>query len=390
MNRQDARDRVVAVLPLIRGCALRLFAPEITTPFLLAAFMSRYLWLATAFFIIAGIAQNVRADDDPAATDARREQPRAVELPKGAFPKAVGFSPDSKTIACGIANGQGVVYFIDTEAGRVTSSLDSGDGGDEVAALGYSPKGDMLVTAERGGKIRLWNVATRELIRTAVDRTLEFHGLSVSPTGDLVATANRDGIVTVWKSDLSERVRSIRIARFGGAEPPFTSDGKAVYAIGPRVIYLWQHETNRTVAERTYGDESMNINEGVYPVSFDVSRGRDIAAIYESDGSLTFVDAATLRTVSKAQVADNAPPVFYGASIRFFADGKGVLVAGGREFCRTFAVDSKLRLSELTVFAAPAPKGHDALDVAISPDSRRAVVKSGKRLWIYSMPDLGK
>jgi WD40 repeat protein len=62
------------------------------------------------------------------------------------------FSPDSRTLAVGYVDG--VVGLWDVAAGKLLRSNDSG--AKEVYTLDWSPKGDLLVTAGREGKITLW------------------------------------------------------------------------------------------------------------------------------------------------------------------------------------------------------------------------------------------
>ncbi len=75
--------------------------------------------------------------------------------------------------------------------------------GDEqvVTALGYSPDGRLLASADQGGKVRLWDVKRSKELRVldAPKKTKDLETVVFSPDGCYLATAARDGLVHVWE-----------------------------------------------------------------------------------------------------------------------------------------------------------------------------------------------
>jgi WD40 repeat protein len=64
-----------------------------------------------------------------------------------------------------------------------------------VHTLSAGLGGTVLATAGEDGVIRLWDVASRELLRLMIGHSAPIHQLAFSPDGTVLASAGADGTV---------------------------------------------------------------------------------------------------------------------------------------------------------------------------------------------------
>ncbi|KAK3807576.1 MAG: hypothetical protein J3Q66DRAFT_417445 [Benniella sp.] len=110
------------------------------------------------------------------------------------------YSPDGKTFAVGLSNGDVREYSTSTwEKGRILSGHRRG-----VASIAYSPNGDRLISGSWDKTARLWNVEAGASIHTLSNNHEFVHGVAFSPCGSSFACGGDDYTVKVWDAGTGE------------------------------------------------------------------------------------------------------------------------------------------------------------------------------------------
>ena len=117
---------------------------------------------------------------------------RVAILQPGHYIRSVSFSPDGTLLATTGASNQ--LWDVAT---RQEITLEPKNRG---YSLSFSPDGALLAIGANG-PVRLWDVASRQLVATFVHPG-EVYDVSFSPDGTLLATGGSDGTVQLW--DVSE------------------------------------------------------------------------------------------------------------------------------------------------------------------------------------------
>ena len=155
----------------------------------------------------------------------------------GVIVPAVAFSPDGKMLASG--QGNGCIVLWDAATGKEVRTLK--EAADSTLALTFSPDGRLLAAAgpvewdkKRTNEVRIWSVASGQLLRTWPDTTTS---IAFTPDGKRLAILGTDGAVRLWElTGLKE-----------------AADPKADYGFG-RLIdqIIQQKKTDDQAAETLY------------------------------------------------------------------------------------------------------------------------------------------
>ena len=194
---------------------------------------------------------------------------------------ALGFAPDSKTVAAADATG-GIIRLWDTTTGQERLKIAVGDS--QVYALAFAPDGQMLATSqwhddrsrihengktvylfEYRGDVRLWDTATGKLRATfqhtpsrAVSR------MAMSPDGTMVAAVEcwaesggrqQKSEVSVWDV-ATARVRATITANCQVVG--FSPDGKLLVTAG-KSVELWDAASGKAVAMLPMGEGPLTV-----------------------------------------------------------------------------------------------------------------------------------
>jgi WD40 repeat protein len=170
---------------------------------------------------------------------------------------AVAFSPDGSTLA--VASVALPVRLWDVASGQVVRTLE-GQAGDVAFSIVFSPDGGLLAAGMHGGRVRLWEAASGHLAGTLeYGNDHDVHDVAFSPDGRLLASAGTDYAVRLWDVATGQVVHTLGTwdGLYGVA---FSPDGAIVASAGcDRTVKLWEVASGQLVRSLRHADEVMAV-----------------------------------------------------------------------------------------------------------------------------------
>jgi WD40 repeat protein len=322
----------------------------------------------------AGKAKNVPPDALARLGEERLRHPETVV--------ALSFSPDGKLLAS--ADKDGRVRLWDTATGRVRREWPAGTG----TAVAFTPDGKALAIGGKGKGVELWDPARGKKPNALPEAWGQ--KLAFGADGKALLCANTERGVVLWDVPTGREVR-----RFEMKEPPsaiaLSRDGKTVAADGNKCVLLWDAATGnqirtislpdgweglRSLALSPDGKVLAAAGEGLTPFAvWDVAKGELIEHNENAGGAVAF-DGSGKKLITGG-------PVFLWHTVRrevIFAMGSAnhqafavAISADGKTVACNSVRDDRIRLfdaetSEERILAG----GHNGpvQAVAVSPDGR--------------------
>jgi len=117
----------------------------------------------------------------------------------------VAISPDGKILASGSQHGTIKIWNLAT--GELIRTLSGHT--NSVNYVAISPDGRTLASGGGDGTIRIWNLATGEQIRTLSGHTNSVNSVAISPDGRTLASGGGDGTIRIWNLATGELIRTL-------------------------------------------------------------------------------------------------------------------------------------------------------------------------------------
>ena len=111
---------------------------------------------------------------------------------------------------------------------------------DWVTAVGFSPDGQFLATADRNGSLLLWETESGVFVQKLDGHTKAITSLQWRSDSRFFVTASEDGNVRVWNSRDPKPVKSWNAHKAGSLVAGFRRDGTIYSAGRDRLVKLWQ------------------------------------------------------------------------------------------------------------------------------------------------------
>jgi len=130
--------------------------------------------------------------------------------------EGLAFSPDSRRIALGSATGKILVY--EAASGKLLQSLAGHEGA--VTSLAFSPDSKILASGGQDGTLRLWDLQAGKESRLLDQQSYDVRGsslparigcIAISPDGNLLVTGDVGGMIRLYDMNTG-----VRVAAFPG------------------------------------------------------------------------------------------------------------------------------------------------------------------------------
>ena len=250
---------------------------------------------------------------------------------------SVAFSPDGMTLATGTFKKVDL-WDITTKKNIVTFG-----GLLDFFSVVFSPDGKTLAAGTQGNRVRLWNIATEELIATLHGHTADgsVHSVAFSPNGPLLASGSTDGMIYLWDMATRRNIATLEHTTMGWVNAvAFTPDGATLASgngawEGVRKVKLWDVATRRNIATLEV-HEFLRID--VTSVAFSPDGTTLVAAL--ENGWVQLWDVATRRNIVTLEGHTH-----YGESVSF--SPYGTMLASG-------AGDGTIMLWDMSKYVTPS------------------------------------
>lgn len=185
-------------------------------------------------------------------TPPRQEQVMVLTVPtdKTYTVTGVAFSPDGKILAS--THEEGAVRLWEVASGQVIKQIDSAAWARGIA---FSPDGELLAWCNKDN-VTLWEVETQSKFATISED--QGAALAFSPNGELLALARWDGTIRLWDITKSREVAIFTGHAYAIADVAFSPDGK-ILASGSNddTVKLWRVETGDQIVTLTHQTEDV-------------------------------------------------------------------------------------------------------------------------------------
>jgi WD40 repeat protein len=177
-------------------------------------------------------------------------------------------------------------YWLKWCLGTRLGTLKAHDGG--LLCTTVSPDDRFLVTADRKGVVKVWDLATKEPVASLRGHTNEVQRAVFSPDGHTLATCSTDQTVRLWDvATWTERARLRGVHEMTVTSVAFSPDAKLLASASrDRRIGLWELPRGRAVRSWQAHDDV------VHDVVFTPD-GRSLVSVGKDDGLAKLWDVAT-------------------------------------------------------------------------------------------------
>jgi WD40 repeat protein len=278
---------------------------------------------------------------------------------------AVAFSPDGELLAAG--TGDGEVHLWQAATGMPLRTLKGLT--DWVWCISFSPDGRILASGGSDQNVRLWEVSTGQLLANLQEHTNRIRAIAFSPTGRILASAGEDQTIRLWDASTFQSLSTLQ----GHTKPvraiAFSPDGGMLVSSGDdRAIRMWDLQTGQClkILEEAH-------SRPIWSIAFSPT---GIIASGSDDKTLKLWESQTGQRLKVLEVHTG-----WICSLAFSSDGR--LLASG-------SADGTVRLWEVnTGECISTLEGHSnwVNSVAFSPDDRTLASGSHDRtvrMWEVS------
>lgn len=148
--------------------------------------------------------------------------------------RAISVSPDGRLLVCGTDEGKIFVWDI---RGEELSSMINDDA--PIYSLAFNNSGNLVVTGDVKGGIKLWNPNTSRFIARLRGHSARVVDITFSPHGDLMASSSYDGTTNIFDfRNLNSQPMVLKEPGSWILSASFNSDGKRIFLATNKADFL--------------------------------------------------------------------------------------------------------------------------------------------------------
>jgi WD domain, G-beta repeat len=213
----------------------------------------------------------------------------------------------------------------------------TGSGTEPLSSATFSPDGQLVLTADAGGRALVWLWASRSRLKVLPANGRALSSAAFSPDGNLVLTAGADGVARIWNWRHRKVVTALGAANSAPlSRAAFNRDGGLVVTAGPKgKTRIWDWRGKQLVFQSTQRGKVE---------SAALSRVGTFVVTAGSDGKARIWDWAKGTFRGELGAAKSAPL----SSAAFSPDARFVVTAGADGTARVWDWRKKTVENQLT------------------------------------------
>jgi len=298
--------------------------------------------------------------------------------------QCIAFSPDGRYLASG--DRDWTIRLWEVATGRQVWQVKGHEHQDSVRSLAFSPDERCLASGGRDGVIRLWEVTTGREIRQMREEErgllqklvgLGILCLAFSPDGRYLASTSNDETVRVWEVATGQVVRRLKGREIGWESVAFSPDGQYLASGGGFTIQLWEFATGQEMhlVRMEVGGFMDTLARGKPRVrSVTFSPDGQYLAWGSGDGTVRLWDVATGQEVRQLE----AKTTIGVSGIAFSPDGRYLAAAIFPATVQLWEVATGEEVRRLWIQGG----ARGGRNLAFSPDGRHLAVGGGGEIWL--------
>ena len=171
---------------------------------------------------------------------------------------SISFSPEGKLLAAAGIDSKAAIWKLSKLPKLISSSVQIPGHNGVVRSVNFSPRGDFLTTLDGQSTVRIWNLSGK--LKKILP--LQAIGISFSPAAHQYrfATVTLNGKVGLWNLSEKELVKEFQTLHFDAKSISFSPDGERLATVGiDKTVRLW-NLAGRQVAQFEFEENVVSVS----------------------------------------------------------------------------------------------------------------------------------